>query len=365
MLAKFNDNNRFLKACAEKYTDIVSGTNGQNGQNGTSVSVDDVRADLAADLSGDSIFIGNVAEVIPAGKSAAEIWCEAHTLSATENVQPIALSPSQIMKSIISQGDDVINKDMKLFASMAVCLDAVAANPDLMSGESTADQEFNEIINKEGRNIAEIDPNEFTIHHEGFINNMKAELKGANGTNGLTFRPSIDASTGLITWTAGSNTSNTSFDISAPAVNAVKADLNVASGTTLSDALNTNAVAAVKNSIDASASNLQSAIDARATTKANTQINSLSNQLLTVQDFVNLINSGIFKVNTSDNKLTLDTTIQFNSNSDAYDAVYKLRTNGADNLQLSCGGTLVQQGSNDFGQCTMPAQLIGGGMNKP
>ena len=281
------------------------------------------------------------------GASAATIWCKAHSKDV-DGITPIALTPAQIIKSVIATGEDYIDSEQNLFASVDACEEVIAANPDLMSGESAADENLNNEIRAGDLQISEYidDPEKFATYQSEFIPNMKNDLKG------ITWRPVVQ--NGVIGWQQNDSTSApTSLNVNTTAVAAIKNDLNVASDASLSDALNTNAVAAVKNSIDSNATSLQAAIDSRATTKANTQVNTLSDTLLTAQDLINLVKAGVFVIDSSNNQLKITTdTIPAGSPSN-YGSLKKLNIATPNTITVQCGSSgsnLGSGGSSGTGQ---------------
>ncbi len=260
---KFNGSKTFVKACEEKYNEIMAGADGAKGENG-----DD-------------------------GKSAAETWCEAHLMK--NNVVAVPLSPAKMARaydklSKISStyaAKITVNKTAGngYFADMASCLAAVAADPDLMGGESEADAKYNELQASEIKNDKFVLANAFTglsNHRSGFRDTYLKGQKGDDGADGVTFTPTFDSSTGKISW------SSSKSGVSAPAAMKVaKTDSE----------LGTLALNAVKVGLGGtSSSNLTTLIDTRA-----------ANQAITMDDLANYINAGLLVMD-SNNKLKFDTT---------------------------------------------------------
>ena len=262
---KFNGSKTFVKACEEKYNEIMAGADGAKGENG-----DD-------------------------GKSAAETWCEAHLMK--NNIVAVPLSPAKMARaydklSKISStyaAKITVNKTAGngYFTDMASCLAAVAADPDLMGGESEADAKYNELQASEIKNNKFVLANAFTglsNHRSGFRDTYLKGQKGDDGADGVTFTPTFDSSTGKISW------SSSKSGVSAPAAMKVaKTDSE----------LGTLALNAVKTGLGGdSSSNLSTLI----TNKAS---NAIGSQAVTMDDLVNYINAGLFKVGS--NTVTLNT----------------------------------------------------------
>ena len=259
----------FVSACEQKYNEIMSGDDGTPGDD---------------------------------GKSAAEIWCEAHLM--TNNIVAVRLSPAKMaraydkIKSInqyaskINIGDTSGNGGY--FTDMNACLAAVAADPDLIGGESEADQKFNELQK------AEIQQGKFTLsnafsglttHRSGFRDTYLKGANGAAGVDGKTFIPSYNSSTGKMTWTAStdSNPTATDFDVSGAALSAVRKELN--GGTATTDSIAT-------------------LVTNKANTAANTAINNSTTvakttDVVTTNDLLNLIQAGLFQI--SNGSVTVNT----------------------------------------------------------
>ncbi len=126
---KFNGNKTFVKACEEKYNEIMAGDKGETGED------------------------------------AATIWCKAHTLNTndtrltTTSATVRKMSAAKLVTAFKAAG----NSDTKLskaqdastgavdgyFTDLQTCIDAVNADPTLMGGESAAETQYNEDVKKE------------------------------------------------------------------------------------------------------------------------------------------------------------------------------------------------------------------------
>ncbi|MFQ6777870.1 MAG: hypothetical protein ACLRFI_01055, partial [Alphaproteobacteria bacterium] len=173
------DNKNFVDACEEKYNEIMSGQDGTDGED---------------------------------GKSAALIWCEAHTvatgLRTIYNVKK--MSAAKTLNAFAARNNSAgLTKASNegYFTSIDACLEAVEADPSLMGGESAEEVKFNSDVNKNGEL--------FSIDSKGIENLNKkrnsfiTDIKGADGKdgeNGVTFVPTL-AEDGTLSWTKGSASS--------------------------------------------------------------------------------------------------------------------------------------------------------------
>lgn len=271
---RFNNKN-IVSACEEKYNEIMSGTDGSDG------------------------------------KSAAETWCEAHLL--TNNTVAVRLSPAKMarayekIKNISAYATKINtgNGDASggYFTDMNACLAAVAADPDLMGGESEADQKFNELQAKEIQNFRLDSANQLLTNHRATFRDTYLKgadgAKGADGSDGKTFIPSYNSSTGKIAWTASTSTNPTAadFDVSGAALSAVRKELN--DGTATTDSIAT----LVTNKADSAAN---TAI-ANSTTVAKTA------DVVTTENLIDLIQAGLFQI--SNGQITLNTDLTTCGNS--------------------------------------------------
>ncbi|MBP5794497.1 MAG: hypothetical protein J6W41_00560, partial [Alphaproteobacteria bacterium] len=172
--------------------------------------------------------------------------------------------------------------------------------PDLIGGESEADQKFNELQK------AEIQKGSFVLANAASgLNNLRTNfrdtyLKGAAGADGTTFTPSFNATTGQLSWTSSKS------DVSAPAAMKVaKTDSE----------LNTLALTAVKTGLGGSSTdNLSDLVQDKA---------------ITMDDLANYINAGLLVMD-SNNKLKFDTTNTITVNSAQLASFEKIagKTNG-------------------------------------
>lgn len=285
-----NKNMDFVSACEAKYNEIMSGDDGTPGDD---------------------------------GKSAAEIWCEAHLMK--NNTVAVRLSPAKMARaydkikninqyvSKINIGDTSGNGGY--FTDMNACLAAVAADPDLIGGESEADQKFNELQK------AEIQKGSFVLANAASgLNNLRTNfrdtyLKGAAGADGTTFTPSFNATTGQLSWTSSKS------DVSAPAAMKVaKTDSE----------LNTLALTAVKTGLGGSSTDNLSDL--------------VQNKAITMDDLANYINAGLLVMD-SNNKLKFDTTNTITVNSAQRASFEKIagKTNGTIYIDDGLGQCSVGQ----------------------
>ncbi len=123
---KFNGNKTFVKACEEKYNEIMAGDKGD------------------------------------AGEDAATIWCKAHTVASGLNTTALTVKKMSAAK-LVTAFKAAGNSDTKLsksqdvstgavdgyFTDLQTCIDAVNADPTLMGGESAAETQYNEDVKKE------------------------------------------------------------------------------------------------------------------------------------------------------------------------------------------------------------------------
>ena len=159
----------FVSACEQKYNEIMAGEDGQDGQDGND------------------------------GDDAATVWCKAHTISGNI-VGTARLNPAKMMrmyeKNASVSNKITISSGKGYFTNLQACLDAVAADPSLMGGDSAADQDFD----SKNTGFSKFDSSAlsgFTTHRSGFI----ASLHGTNGTNGkdgVTYMPVINS--GKLSW---------------------------------------------------------------------------------------------------------------------------------------------------------------------
>ncbi|MCQ2580814.1 MAG: hypothetical protein MJ164_01400 [Alphaproteobacteria bacterium] len=193
------------------------------------------------------------------GQSAADLWCDAHSRK-NDNTVAMRLSPAKMTRAYAKIKDDPAFADKieigstagkgGYFTDMNACLAAVAADPDLMGGESAADQKFNEL------QTAEIQKGNFTLanataalsaHRAGFIDTLKGAA-GKDGTNGKTFKPVFDSTTGNLSWSEDSaytgsvmKIAKTDSEINNLAINALKTELGGTSTSTLSSLIKSKA----------------------------------------------------------------------------------------------------------------------------
>ena len=156
----------FVSACEQKYNEIMAGEDGQDGQDGND------------------------------GDDAATVWCKAHTRSGAINGTAL-LQPAKMMRmyerntSISSK--ITISSGQGYFTNLQACLDAVAADPSLMGGESAAEQDFD----SNNSSFAKFDTNaltRFQAHRSGFV----ASLHGTPGRNADQYEPVM--SDGKLRW---------------------------------------------------------------------------------------------------------------------------------------------------------------------
>ena len=287
------DGLNLVKACEAKYNEIMAGEKGAKGTDGTNGTN---------------------------GASAAELWCFKHV---TDNVTELKLTPAKMMHMYELNPNIgariIVAKDGKgnstgTFKSLDDCIAAVTADPRIMEGESASDKAFNEsdLAKDFAANSTFFD--KFSTHKSGFVNSLKGE-SGKNGTDGKTFRPTCNASTGICTFIAGTDLSNATFDVADASVKAVKRNLN--GGTDTSDSL-------------------QNLIDARAQTKANAVLSNNMNSLMTIGDFYDIINSGVVKI--GNNAATINTSGASNTNSTGYNKLSQTMSQCTN--QSDCGGTV-------------------------
>ncbi|MFQ6760179.1 MAG: hypothetical protein ACLRFM_02160 [Alphaproteobacteria bacterium] len=309
-----NTTTDFMTACEARYNEIMSGTDGAAGAD---------------------------------GKSAAETWCEAHIIN--NNTVNVRLSPAKMARAydklskISSTYAAKITLDTTAgngyFTDMDACLAAVAADPDLMGGESEADTKYNEL------QVSEIKAGKFTLanafsglstHRSGFRDTY---LKGAAGADGTTFTPSFNATTGQLSWTSSRS------DVSAPAAMKVaKTDSE----------LNTLALNAVKTDLGgSSSSDLNSLVTSKATAAIANDTTLVRNQnAVTIDDFLNLVNAGALTVSngqvTVNNSLT--TCGRTDLSSSQYQSIGKLSNKGSfgNLLQCSQSGSGGKTGNSDL-----------------